>query len=794
MTEEPMTAYCVKCKEKREMANPEPTYTKSGTPATRGECPVCGTGMFRMGATSAHAGLPKPAVVAKPKRRKKSRRRDGKLVIVESPAKARTIGKLLGPKYRVKASVGHVRDLLRSRLSVDVENDFEPQYRVPNEKRDTVKELRKAAEKAAEIYIATDPDREGEAIAWHLLEAAGIPDEVARRVVFHEITQDAVARAFADPRGINMELVNAQQARRILDRLVGYKISPLLWAKVRGRLSAGRVQTVALRLVVEREREIEAFIPEEYWSIEAELAKQDTRSQDPRPSFVATLHRIRGEKFDVKTGEEARQIVDDLEGAAYIVGAVRQKERRQRPAPPFTTSTLQQRASRRMGFNARRTMRVAQQLYEGVDLDGEGTVGLITYMRTDSVAVSKQAQQEARRYIAGRFGEEYLPPKPPKYKTKSKSAQEAHEAIRPTSVMRQPHNIKKYLTRDQYRLYDLIWKRFVASQMASAVFDSTSVDINAGDPSREMPYLFRATGSVLKFAGFLAIYGRDPEDADRDLPPLAEGEDLDLIQLLPQQHFTQPPPRYSEATLVKALEEHGIGRPSTYAPIISTIQNRGYVETVEKRLKPTELGFIVNDLLIKHFPDIFDVTFTAQMEEELDHIASGEREWVPVLREFYIPFERDLKQAEVHMEEVQVGNEPTGEICPDCGEPLVIRFGRYGKFVGCSGFPECKYTTPFLDKIGVACPKCGGELVEKKTRRGRTFYGCANYPECDFASWQRPLPTPCPKCQGLLVQKGKEKAQCLDCEGWHALSDLAQEGPKEREETADTRGKSAARA
>ncbi|MFQ5857495.1 MAG: type I DNA topoisomerase [Anaerolineae bacterium] len=773
-----MQAYCVKCKEKREMSNPEATYTKTGTPGTRGECPVCGTGMFRMGETPAHAGVPKPKVAAKPKRKKASRRRSGKLVIVESPAKARTIGKFLGPRYRVRASIGHVRDLLRSRLSVDVDNDFEPQYRVPNEKRDTVKELRKEVEKAAEVYLATDLDREGEAIAWHLLEAANIPDDVARRVVFQEITQDAIDRAFAQPRGINMELVNAQQARRILDRLVGYKISPLLWDKVRGRLSAGRVQTVALRLVVEREREIQAFIPDEYWSIEAELAKQDTRTQDPRPKFIASLHRIRGEKFELKTGEEARQIVDDLEGAAYIVGKVRQQERRRRPSPPFTTSTLQQRASRRLGFNAKRTMRIAQQLYEGIDLGPEGTVGLITYMRTDSVTVSQQAQQEARRYIAGRFGEEYLPSRPPSYRTKSKLAQEAHEAIRPTSVMRQPHNIKKYLSRDQYRLYDLIWKRLVASQMADAVFDSTSVDINAGDPAREMPYLFRATGSVLKFAGFLAIYGRDPEDEDHDLPSLSEGEDLDLIQLLPQQHFTQPPPRYSEATLVKALEEYGIGRPSTYAPIISTIQNRGYVETVEKRLKPTELGFVVNDLLIKHFPDIFDVTFTAQMEQELDLIANGQREWVPVLREFYGPFERDLKRAEVEMEEVQVGNEPTGEMCPECGQPLVIRFGRYGKFIGCSGFPDCRYTEPFLDKIGVACPECGGDLVEKKTRKGRTFYGCANYPECEFASWQRPLPQPCPGCQGLVVQKGKDKAQCLACEEWHALDDLPVEEPE----------------
>ncbi|MBS1253312.1 MAG: DNA topoisomerase 1 [Anaerolineales bacterium] len=767
-----MQAYCMKCKEKREMANPEATYTKTGTPGTRGECSVCGTGMFRMGGTPAHADVPKPKVIAKPKRRKKKRKRDGRLVIVESPAKARTIGKFLGSKYSVKASVGHVRDLLRSRLSVDVENDFEPRYRVPNEKRDTVKELRKEVEKAAEVYLATDPDREGEAIAWHLLEAARIPNEIARRVVFHEITQEAVDQAFGQPRGINMQLVDAQQARRILDRLVGYKISPLLWDKVRSRLSAGRVQTVALRLVVEREREIDAFVPDEYWSIEAELSKQDTRTEDPRPTFVASLHRIRGEKFELETGEETQQIVDALEGAAYIVGEVRRRKRRRRPSAPFTTSTMQQRASSRLRFNAKRTMRVAQQLYEGVDLGDEDTAGLITYMRTDSVSVSKQAQDEVRHLINDEFGVEYLPPEPRTYKTKSKSAQEAHEAIRPTSVMRQPKEIKQYLTRDQYRLYDLIWKRFVASQMANALFDSTSVDINAGNPSSEMPYMFRATGSILRFAGFLAVYGRDPEDEDRDLPPLFEDEELDLIQLLPEQHFTQPPPRYSEATLVKALEEHGIGRPSTYAPIISTIQNRGYAETVDKRLKPTELGVIVNDLLIKHFPDIFDVTFTAQMEEELDQIANGDRAWVPVLREFYGPFEKELKRAEVEMEEVDIGNQETGEMCSECGEPLVIRFGRYGKFIGCSGFPECTYTKPFLEKIGVACPECGGDLVQKRTRKGRTFYGCANYPECEFASWQRPLPPPCPNCAGLLVQKGKKKAQCIACESWYERDEL----------------------
>ena len=776
-----LQAYCMKCKTKRELVNPEAVYTRTGAPATRGTCAVCGSTLFRMGRTPAHESVPKPDVVEKPKRaeqkrvRKPQRRGRGnhKLVIVESPAKARTVGKFLGRGYRVRASVGHVRDLLKSRLSVDIENDFAPTYRVPKEKRDVVKELREEVKKAAEVYLATDPDREGEAIAWHLMAAADIPEEIARRVVFHEITRDAIEHAFAHPRGIDMRLVNAQQARRILDRLVGYKVSPLLWDKVRNRLSAGRVQTVALRLVVEREREIQAFVPEEYWTLDAELAKQDTRELEPRPTFTASLHRIRGKEFELKTEEEAQRIVEDLQGAVYVVDSVRRRERKRRPAAPFTTSTMQQLASSKLGFNARRTMRIAQQLYEGIDIGDEGTVGLITYMRTDSVAVAPVAQAEARELIAERFGEAFLPPKPPTYKTKSKLAQEAHEAIRPTSVMRVPERLKPYLTREQYLLYDLIWKRFVASQMAPAIFDATSVDILAGPAQGEKPYLFRATGSVIKFPGFLIVYGREEGDGeDRELPPLEAGEMLDLIRLLPEQHFTQPPPRYTEATLIKALEEYGIGRPSTYAPIITTIQQRGYVEREDRRLKPTELGFIVNDLLIEYFPDIFNVHFTAQMEEELDQIARGEREWVPVLREFYEPFEKRLQVAAREMQEVKMGDEPTGEMCPECGRPLLYKYGRYGKFIGCSGFPECRYTAPYLEKIGVLCPECGGDLVEKKTRRGRTFYGCANYPTCNFASWKRPLPQPCPECGGLLVQAGKDRAQCIACESTFQLAEL----------------------
>lgn len=732
--------------------------------------------MFRMGETPAHAGIPRPDPPKK----------DGKLVIVESPAKARTVGRFLGDSYRVRASIGHVRDLLRSRLSVDVENDFEPSYRVPNEKKEVVKELQGEVKKAGEVYLATDPDREGEAIAWHLMKAARITKEQARRVVFHEITRDAIDEAFSHPSDIDMQLVNAQQARRILDRLVGYKISPLLWENVRNRTTAGRVQSVALRLVVEREREIEAFVPVEYWSIDAELAKREKE----RRSFTAKLHRIHGEEVDLKSEEDTQKIVDDLEKATYVITRVRKGQRRRNPSPPYTTSTMQQEASRRLGFTAKRTMAVAQQLYQGAEVGDEGLVGLITYMRTDSVNVAEAAQEEARAYIAERYGARYRPAKPRRYKTKTKGAQEAHEAIRPTSVRREPKAIKKYLTRGQYRLYDLIWKRFLASQMSSAIFDTISVDIIAdsklqladseltsisGDQlsaiSHKPDYLFRATGSSIRFRGFLVIYeeARDEDEAPDEgegkiLPPLSKGEILDLLRLLPEQHFTKPPPRYSEATLVRTLEEYGIGRPSTYASIISIIQTRGYVEREDRRLAPTEIGFIVNDILVKHFPDIINVDFTARMEADLDLIAAGEREWVPVLQEFYGPFEKAVKQAGLTMEKVDLGPQETGEMCEKCGHPMVVKFGRYGKFIACSNYPACRNTKSYQIKVGVACPECGGDLVEKRTRRGRTFYGCSNYPECEFATWNRPLPQPCPNCGGLLTVAGKDRAKCVKCE------------------------------
>jgi len=765
---EGLTAYCIRCREKREIQNPAPVFTAKGRPATQGTCPVCGTKLFRMGKTPAHEGMspPPPPPPAK---------REGRLVIVESPAKARTVGRFLGKKYTVRASIGHVRDLLRSSMSVDVANDFTPRYRVPNEKRAVVKELRQQVEKAGEVYLATDPDREGEAIAWHLMEAAKIDRDRARRVVFHEITREAIQEAFAHPGRINMDLVNAQQARRILDRLVGYSLSPLLWRKIRGRLSAGRVQSVAVRLVVEREREIQGFVPEEYWSIEAELAKREER--DPPRSFVAKLHRIRGKEVNLKDEPATQSVVDELAKSTYIVASVKKGVRRRRPAPPFITSTLQQEASRRSRFTPRRTMRIAQQLYEGVDLEGGGPVGLITYMRTDSTNVAQQAQAEARAYIAQRYGPEFLPQKPPVYKTRAKKAQEAHEAIRPTSVLREPEEVKEHLTRDQHRLYKLIWQRFVASQMEHAVYDTTTVDVLAGPDGGEKNYLLRAAGSTLRFPGFLAVYeeARDEDTAEgktQQIPPLTADELLDLLQLIPKQHFTQPPPRYTEATLIHALEEYGIGRPSTYAPILANIQQRGYIQREGRRLVPTETGFLVTDMLVEHFPEVLDYGFTAQMEERLDEIAAGRQQWVPVVRDFYNPFQKRLDEAEQKIEKVELGLQEIGRDCPRCGQPLILRWGRYGKFIGCKGYPDCRYTEPWLEKVGVACPECGGDLVEKRTRKGRTGYGCANYPNCEFWVWQRPLPQPCPACGALLTVGRKNTARCTGCGKEIPLDDL----------------------
>ncbi len=708
-------------------------------------------------------------------------RRGGSLVIVESPSKAKTIAKYLGPGYRVAASMGHVRDLPKSKLGVDVEHDFAPQYLVSKDKSQIIKELKGSVQAAGQIYLATDPDREGEAIAWHLVEATGPDPSRVQRVVFHEITPGAVRAAMANPRAIDMRLVDAQQARRVLDRLVGYKVSPLLWRKVKGGLSAGRVQTAALRLIVEREREVEAFVPVEYWTIEADLAK---RADSPEPrkedQFRATLNQIAGKKAELHNEAEATAVVTDLNGARYIVREVRTRETQRRPAAPFITSTLQQEASRKLGYGVRRTMQLAQELYEGVDLGSEGTVGLITYMRTDSTTIAGVAQDEARGVIAAKYGPQFVPDKPPVYTRKAKGAQEAHEAIRPSGVARDPEAVRGFLSPQQYRLYKLIWQRFVASQMRPALLDSTSVDIDAGrgievdrPASEKAPYSFRATGSVIKFPGFLAVYreGRDDgadDELDKDaLPLLTQGELLDLLKLSPEQHFTQPPPRFTEASLVKALEEQGIGRPSTYAATVATLQTRFYVEMTEKRLHPTDLGKVVNDILVEHFPEIFDIGFTSRMEEELDEIATGERPWVPVLQKFYGPFAASVEQAEGAVGRVKVADEPTDEVCENCGKPMVIKLGRFGKFLACTGFPECKTTRNIAQGTGVTCPKCGKhEIVVKRSRKGgRVFYGCNGYPACDFTLWDRPLPTPCPSCGGLMVEAGKRGsgARCTAC-------------------------------
>jgi DNA topoisomerase-1 len=761
-----MEAYCMKCKDKREMIDAEASFNASGAPITRGKCPVCGTKMFRTGRTEAHASIKPPSPDDK---------RVGKLVIVESPAKAKTVGRFLGKGYTVRASVGHVRDLLRSQLSVDVDHDFQPKYRVPNEKKAVVKELKQLAKTHAEIYLATDPDREGEAISWHLLEAAEIDPKRVHRVTFHEITESAISEAFGHSRSIDMNMVNAQQARRVLDRLVGYSISPILWEKVRSRLSAGRVQSVAMRLIVEREREIDDFIPKEYWSISAEFKPEGVKQ-----TFVAKLSKIDEKDFEINSKAEVDPLLVDLEKTTYNITRIKHGERRRKPAAPFITSTLQQEASRKLGFTAKRTMGLAQGLYEGQDVGEGGTTGLITYMRTDSTNISVVARDDARSYIANRYGSDFIPSQPPEYKTRAVGAQEAHEAIRPSSVMRDPERVKPYLEPAMFKLYQLIWQRFVASQMESALYDTLSVEIGG---TSEHEYQFRASGSVVKFPGFLVVYeeSRDEdvksEDDDNVRIPanISEGQKQHLVRLLPEQHFTQPPPRFSEATLVQTLESFGIGRPSTYAPTISTIQERGYVERVDKRLIPTETGMLVNDMMMQYFSDIVDVHFTANMESNLDKIAAGEEDWVRVMAEFYAPFEEKVKIAHAEMPQTKSGPEPIGRACPKCGKDLVIRYGRFGKFISCSGFPDCRHTEPWLEKIGVECPKDHGDLVSRKTRKGRIFFGCANYPNCDFTSWKRPLAVPCPNCKGMLVIANKREAQCLDCQESFLLEQIIPE-------------------
>ncbi len=655
------------------------------------------------------------------------------LVIVESPAKAKTIDKIIGEGYIVESSMGHVVDLRGSSMSVDIEHNFTPQYHILPGRKKIINRLKKASKDKKEVYLATDPDREGEAISWHIANILGKGKNV-RRVIFHEITPDAVKEAFKHPIAINMNLVNAQQARRILDRIVGYSLSPLLWRKVGRGLSAGRVQSVAVKLIVVREKEIKSFIPQEYWEIEAELKKLQAtgyKLQTTEQSmFMAKLEKIGEEKVQIKNKEDAEGLVAKINKENFIVSQIEIKEKRKNPQAPFTTSKLQQEAFNKLRFSAQKTMKIAQELYEGLDIGKQETVGLITYMRTDSVRVSGDSLKEVRRFIKERLGERFLPETPNQYKSK-KTAQEAHEAIRPTSVFRTPDKIKGYLNPDQYKLYEIIWRRFVASQMNPAVIEVTSVDIKAGI------YGFGASGSKIVFPGYLSIYPEE-ENKDNILPVLEEGERLELLSLIPSQHFTKPPPRYSDASLVKALEEEGIGRPSTYAPIIQTIVARDYVRRDQGYFYPTEMGTIITELLEESFPDILDLRFTAEMEEDLDEVEEGKREWVALLHDFYQPFKRTLNIAQVSMRNVKKETFSTDQVCEQCGRPMVIKWGRKGKFLSCSGYPECKNAKSIT--TGVKCPNegCGGELVERKSRRG-FFYGCSNYPNCKFTS--RKLPT-----------------------------------------------------
>lgn len=681
------------------------------------------------------------------------------LVIVESPAKAKTIGKYLGKKYIVKASMGHVRDLPKSQMGVDAKEGFIPKYITIRGKGDVLKELRDAAKKVKRIYLAADPDREGEAIAWHLSYSLNMDQSEPCRVVFNEITKQAVKDAFKHPRKINMDLVNAQQARRILDRLVGYNISPLLWKKVKKGLSAGRVQSVAVKLIHDREMEIKNFVPEEYWTVTAML-KAATGEV-----FESKFYGYEGNKAELHSEEDVKVLLEKMGNAPFVVKDIKKRERKRNPAPPFITSSLQQEAARKLNFRAAKTMMVAQQLYEGIDLGKEGTVGLITYMRTDSTRVSQVAVEESKLYIEETYGKEYALEEARTH-AKKENAQDAHEAIRPTSILRTPDSIKEFLSRDQLRLYRLIWERFIASQMASAILDTMTVTIEAGQAT------FRANGSKINFLGFMKVYveGNDEgkEEKDNILPPLTEEEIVELSQLEPKQHFTQPPPRYSEARLVRTLEELGIGRPSTYAPTLETIQKRGYIALEDKRFVPTELGEIVTEIMSEFFPEILDPTFTAKMEEELDYIEEGKADWVHVLDEFYKGFETRLEVAEKYMEEIEIEDEISDEHCEKCGKHMVYKLGRFGKFLACSGFPECRNTKAILKETGVHCPKCEGMIVERKSKKSRTFYGCSHYPECEFVSWDKPIERKCPKCASMLVEKkGKKKqanVQCTECD------------------------------
>lgn len=679
------------------------------------------------------------------------------LVIVESPAKAKTIEKYLGKKFTVKASMGHIVDLPKSQYGVDVDNGFKPKYIKIRGKAKLINDLKASAGKADAVYLATDPDREGEAISWHLANVLDLGPKFLKRIEFNEITKRAVEDSLKHPRDIDMNLVNAQQARRILDRIVGYELSPLLWKKVRRGLSAGRVQSVALRLICEREQEIKEFVIEEYWSI---IGHYQTTE---RKKFQAKLLSIGGKKVQIGNESQAKEIETGLKAETYVVAGVKKKERQRNPAPPFNTSSLQQEAGRKLGFGARKTMMIAQQLYEGLELGDAGVEGLITYIRTDSVRVAAEAQAEARRVIAERYGEKFVPEKPPVYKTKTSAAQEAHEAIRPTSISRHPATVESFLTRDQFRLYQLVWSRFIASQMRPAIFDTVVADIKGG------AYLLRANGNTLKFPGFLEVYqeGRDDDKQEQEerLPELIEGAALNLDKFDLKQHFTQPPPRFTEASLIKILEEKGIGRPSTYAPTIDTIIKRNYVLVEEKKLKPTDLGQIVVELLKDKFSKVVDYDFTAELEQLLDKVEEGKVDWVKVLEQFYEPFNQELQAAKESLEKVEIPIEESDIPCDKCGRMMVYKYGRFGKFLACPGYPECKNTKTIRKVWKVKCPKCGGsEIIERKSKKGRVFFGCNRYPECDFLSWERPYQTTCPQCGSMMVVKGRKldkKVVCL---------------------------------
>lgn len=672
------------------------------------------------------------------------------LVIVESPAKAKTIEKYLGRNYKVVASVGHVRDLPKSKMGIDIENNYEPHYISIRGKGDVIKSLKKLAKKAQKVYLASDPDREGEAIAWHLAYLLGLDLKDQNRVVFNEITKEAVKEAFKHPRTIKLDLVDAQQARRILDRLVGYSISPLLWKKVKKGLSAGRVQSIALKSIIDREQEIRDFVPEEYWSIDGNFRKG-------KKNFKAGFYTVNGKRKKLNNAEDVKEVMDLLKNKEFQVSKVEKKERKKNPPKPFTTSSMQQDAANRINFRTRKTMMVAQQLYEGIALGKQGTVGLITYMRTDSTRISHVAKAETAQYLTETFGEEYSAHGSAKV-VNPQGAQDAHEAIRPSSVNHTPEKIASYLDKDQLKLYTLIWNRFVASQMTPAVLDTVKVLLDQNG------VVFAANGSQIKFPGYLKVYADNTKDQEKLLPEMEVGEMITNTSIEPKQHFTQPPARYSEATLIKMLEENGVGRPSTYAPTLETIQRRYYVKLVSKRFEPTELGEIVNNLIVEFFPQIVNTSFTAEMENNLDKVEDGALEWVKVVDQFYKPFAKELETAETNMEKIQIKDEPAGFDCDVCGSPMVIKLGRYGKFYACSNFPECRNTKPIVKEIGVVCPVCHeGQVVERKSKKNRIFYGCSRYPDCDFTSWDKPIGRNCPKCGGYLVEKKVKGGKQVVC-------------------------------